>query len=68
MTSITPPELEVSAMPAQSRRMDAALKQAGGDARYTEFPDAGHNAWDAAYATPALWDWLFAQHRRGIDG
>ncbi|GAB3342842.1 prolyl oligopeptidase family serine peptidase [Marilutibacter aestuarii] len=32
------------------------------DARYTEFPDADHNAWDATYAgTPALWPWLFAQ-------
>lgn len=49
--------------PAQSRRMDAALKQAGGDVRYTEFPDANHNSWDPAYATPGLWTWLFQQHR-----
>ncbi len=49
--------------PVQSRRMDAALRQAGGDVRYTEFPDANHNAWDPAYATPGLWTWLFQQHR-----
>ena len=50
--------------PSQSRRMDAALKTAGArDARYTEFPDANHNSWDAAYAHAPMWDWLFAQRR-----
>jgi predicted peptidase len=43
----------------------AAFRAAGAkDARYTEFPDANHNAWDPAYATPELWTWLFAQRRR----
>jgi predicted peptidase len=47
-----------------SRRLAAALQAAGArDARYTEFPDADHNSWDAAYATPELWTWLFAQRR-----
>lgn len=50
--------------PAQSRRMYAALQAAGADVRYTEFPDANHNAWDPTYATPELWEWLFAQRRR----
>lgn len=50
--------------PLQSRRMYAALQAAGAPARYTEFPDANHNAWDPAYATPELWEWLFAQRRR----
>ncbi len=50
--------------PEQSRRMYAALQAAGApDVRYTEFPDANHNSWDPAYATPALWAWLFAQRR-----
>ena len=49
-------------LPEESRRMAAALKAVDArDARYTEFPDANHNSWDAAYATPALWTWLFAQ-------
>ena len=44
--------------------MDAALKAAGArDARYTEFPDANHNSWDATYAHAPMWDWLFAQRR-----
>lgn len=47
-----------------SRRLAAALRAAGGaEVRYTEFPDAGHNSWDAAYATPGLWDWLWRQRR-----
>lgn len=50
--------------PAQSRRMHAALQAAGAPVRHTEFPEANHNAWDPAYATPELWDWLFAQRRR----
>ncbi|KLI98887.1 phospholipase [Luteimonas sp. FCS-9] len=49
--------------PVQSQRMHAALQRVGADVRYTEFPDANHNSWDAAYRTRALWDWLFAQRR-----
>ena len=49
--------------PQQSRRMHAALEAAGGNARYTELPDANHNSWDAAYSDDAMWAWLFAQHR-----
>lgn len=50
--------------PDQSRRTAAELKKIGArDAHYTEFPDANHNSWDPAYATPELWGWLFAQRR-----
>ena len=49
--------------PEQSRRMVAALQREGADVRYTEFPDANHNSWDAAYATPGLWEWLLRQRR-----
>lgn len=48
--------------PANSRLIVAALVGAGGrDVRYTEFPDANHNAWDAAYAHAPLWQWLWKQ-------
>jgi predicted peptidase len=50
--------------PQGDRRTFAALQAAGADVRYTEFPEANHNAWDPAYAEPALWTWLFAQRRR----
>lgn len=46
-----------------SRNMINAIKNAGGNPRYTEFPDEGHNIWDKVSTTPGLLDWLFAQHR-----
>lgn len=47
-----------------SRRLAAAFRAASApEVRYTEFPDAGHNSWDAAYATPGLWDWVVGQRR-----
>lgn len=49
--------------PDDARRTHAALRHAGADVRYTEFPDVTHNAWDPAYATPELWDWLFSKRR-----
>ncbi len=33
------------------------------DVKYTEYPDADHFIWDRVYADPAMWEWLFAQHR-----
>ena len=48
----------------RSREMVEAIKAAGGTKiRYTEYPNVGHNSWDAAYATKEMTDWLFAQKR-----
>lgn len=49
--------------PSESQRMRAELEKAGGNVRYTEFPDVGHNAWDPAYADAELWSWLLKQQR-----
>ena len=46
-----------------SRDMIAAIKKAGGNPRYTEFPDAHHNIWEDVKNTLGLLDWLFAQKR-----
>lgn len=48
-------------LPVHSRRIAAELRKAGGVVRYTEYPEAGHNSWDPAYAEKELPDWLFAQ-------
>lgn len=45
----------------ESRRMFQALKAAGGNARFTEYPDSGHEVWLRAYADPALPAWLLQQ-------
>jgi predicted peptidase len=47
-----------------SRKMIEALKKAGGDPRYTEYPGVGHNSWDKSYGTDELYDWLLKQHRK----
>jgi predicted peptidase len=47
----------------ESRKTFAALRAAGGAVQYTELPGTGHNSWDAAYASPRFWTWLFAQRR-----
>lgn len=44
----------------ESRRMVAAMEAEGGNVRYTEFPNVGHNSWDNAYADPGLMPWLLA--------
>ena len=47
----------------ESRRMIQALRMAGANPRYDEYPDVGHNCWDKAYRTPELFAWLRSQKR-----
>lgn len=48
---------------AESRRMAAALREAGAEVEYTELPGVGHNAWDPAYELEALPGWLLSKRR-----
>lgn len=54
--------------PRYSEQMVAALKQHKVPVRFTLFPDANHNSWDPAFATPGLLPWLFSQRRGGGQG
>jgi predicted peptidase len=45
----------------RSREMIQALKKAGGQPRYDEYPGVGHNSWDRAYGTADLYQWLLMQ-------
>lgn len=47
-----------------SRSMIEALKKAGGEPKYTEYPGVGHNSWDRAYGTNELYEWLLKQHKK----
>ncbi len=49
--------------PAESRKMNEALKAAGATVKYTEYEGVGHNSWDRAYAEPEFMTWLLAQNR-----
>ena len=46
-----------------SRDMIEAIKKAGGNPKYTEYPNEAHNIWNQVSETPGLIDWLFEQKR-----
>jgi predicted peptidase len=53
-----------------SRDMINAIRAAGGNPRYTEFPGAGHGVWGYVYSltdtsdrVPGFFSWLFSQHK-----
>ncbi len=45
----------------ESRRMEALLRDRGGDVRLTVYPGVEHNCWDLAYAEEGLGTWMVAQ-------
>ncbi len=47
----------------RTRHMIAALKKAGGEPKYTEYPDEGHASWVPAYKDAAMMKWLFGQKK-----
>lgn len=47
----------------RSRQMVQAMENAGGQVRFTIYPDAGHDAWTETYANPELYEWLLQQQR-----
>jgi predicted peptidase len=47
---------------AEEQAMVDAAKHAGGDVRFTIYPDAGHDAWTETYNNQQVYDWLLA-HR-----
>ena len=46
-----------------SRNMIAAIRKAGGNPKYTEYANVGHDLGKVYENTPDLLDWLFAQKR-----
>jgi len=47
-----------------SREVVKALRDAGGNPKYTEYPGVGHGSWVKAYRDPELIEWLFAQYSK----
>ncbi len=47
----------------RSTAMVEAIKAAGGDVKFTIYPDAGHDSWTESYANPELYEWLLQQKR-----
>jgi predicted peptidase len=44
-----------------SREVVKALRDAGGNPKYTEYPGVDHGSWEIAYRDPELIEWLFAK-------
>ena len=49
---------------ARSRDMVNAIKKAGGNPKYTEYPGVDHDSWTQTYGNSKVWDWLFKQVRK----
>ncbi|MBN2472045.1 MAG: prolyl oligopeptidase family serine peptidase [Anaerolineae bacterium] len=49
----------------ESEVLVRALEEAGGDARFTVYPEADHDSWTATYDNPELYTWFLAQRRGG---
>ena len=47
----------------RSEEMVEALKAAGGNPKFTVYPEAGHDSWTATYDNPEFYTWLLAQKR-----
>ena len=47
-----------------SRELVDALKKAGAEPKYTEYPKVGHNSWSPAFEDKEFWNWIFAQKRQ----
>jgi len=47
----------------RSRKMIAAIRQAGGMPKYTEYKGADHVIWDKVFSEPELLTWMFAQNQ-----
>jgi len=50
----------------RSQDMVDAIKEAGGNVKFTIYPDAGHDSWTETYDNPALYAW-FLNHQKKID-
>ncbi len=46
-----------------SRELVEALKSAGADVTYTEYPGVNHNSWDNAFAQAQLLPWFFSHKK-----
>jgi predicted peptidase len=49
--------------PKLSRDLVQKLKSLGITPLYTEYPEGGHDVWNAAFDEPTLLPWLFSQHK-----
>ena len=44
-----------------------ALKNAGGNVKFTIYPEAGHDSWTETYNNPELYEWFLKQKQKGTS-
>jgi predicted peptidase len=49
----------------RGKSMVKALKAAGGNVKFTVYPEALHDSWTETYQNPEFYEWLLAQKRGG---
>lgn len=57
-------EADAVVPPEESKRVAAAMKEAGGEARLTLYPETNHGSWDKAYAEAELPGFLLRARKR----
>lgn len=55
--------LDQTVPPVLSQKMVEALTEAGANPGYTQYPEAGHFSWIAAYSDPMMIAWLYSQRK-----
>ncbi len=53
-------EVDDCVLPRESEIMVQETNRYGGNAKLTIYPDTGHNAWDATYTNPEVFEWLLS--------
>jgi pimeloyl-ACP methyl ester carboxylesterase len=53
----------VSGVVSFNQKMQHDLLEFGQSPIFIDYPDHGHNCWDRAYRTPAIYTWLLSQRR-----
>ncbi|QDT12432.1 prolyl oligopeptidase family serine peptidase [Stieleria marina] len=48
---------------SESQRLVDSLREAGGDVKFTIYPDAQHDAWTQAFDDPELYRWMLEQKK-----
>ena len=49
----------------KSEEMVDAVKAAGGEPKFTVYPEAEHDSWTATYDNPEFFEWIFGQKKGG---
>jgi predicted peptidase len=48
---------------ARTQELVDALRKAGGNVKFTIYPELEHDSWTVTYENPDVWQWLLAQRR-----